>query len=68
MTITGDSRLVIGGDFNAPHTQWGYGRSSKKGKDLADLIEKAGPSQPSSTSRPRTPESVRAPIGTPHWT
>ncbi|KAH7951768.1 hypothetical protein HPB52_012751 [Rhipicephalus sanguineus] len=42
MTITGDSRLVIGGDFNAPHTQWGYGHSSKKGNELADLIEKAG--------------------------
>ncbi|KAH7951569.1 hypothetical protein HPB52_010362 [Rhipicephalus sanguineus] len=41
MTITGDSRLVIGGDFNAPHTKWGYGHSSKKGKDLADRIEKA---------------------------
>ncbi|KAH8018881.1 hypothetical protein HPB51_013561 [Rhipicephalus microplus] len=37
----GDNRLVIGGDFNAPHTQWGYGHSSKKGKNLADLIEKA---------------------------
>ncbi|KAH7984088.1 hypothetical protein HPB52_016917 [Rhipicephalus sanguineus] len=41
MTIAGDNRLVIRGVFNAPHTQWGYGHSSKKGKDLADLIEKA---------------------------
>ncbi|KAH7985161.1 hypothetical protein HPB51_026891 [Rhipicephalus microplus] len=37
----GDNRLDIGGDFNAPHTQWGYGHSSKKGKNLADLIKKA---------------------------
>ncbi|KAH8031989.1 hypothetical protein HPB51_022511 [Rhipicephalus microplus] len=37
----GDNRLVIGGDFNAPHTQWGYGHSSKQAKNLADLIEKA---------------------------
>ncbi|KAH7969304.1 hypothetical protein HPB52_016593 [Rhipicephalus sanguineus] len=59
MTVTGNSRLVIGGDFNAPHTQWGYGHSSKKGKDLADLIEKAF-----STSRPRTPESLQE--GRPH--
>ncbi|KAH7965010.1 hypothetical protein HPB49_002775 [Dermacentor silvarum] len=29
MNIAGDNRLVIGGDFNAPHTQWGYGHSSK---------------------------------------
>ncbi|KAH7938912.1 hypothetical protein HPB52_002212 [Rhipicephalus sanguineus] len=42
MTFTGDSRLVIRGDFNAPHTIWGYGHSSKKGTDLADLIERAG--------------------------
>ncbi|KAH7960425.1 hypothetical protein HPB49_019388 [Dermacentor silvarum] len=42
MTTAGDNRLIIGGDFNAAHTQWGYGHSSRKGKDLADLIEKAG--------------------------
>ncbi|KAH7941132.1 hypothetical protein HPB49_010302 [Dermacentor silvarum] len=42
MTIAGDNRLIIGGDFCAPHKQSGYGHSSKKGNDLADLIEKAG--------------------------
>ncbi|KAH8030914.1 hypothetical protein HPB51_012303 [Rhipicephalus microplus] len=42
MNIAGDNQLVIGGDFNAPHTQCGYGPSSKKGKNLAHLIEKAG--------------------------
>ncbi|XP_070386411.1 uncharacterized protein [Dermacentor albipictus] len=42
LTIAGDNRLVIGGDFNAPHTQWGYGHSFKKGKNLAHLIEEAG--------------------------
>ncbi|KAH7985034.1 hypothetical protein HPB49_026636 [Dermacentor silvarum] len=36
MTIAGDNKLVIGGDFNAPHTQWGCGHSSNNGKDLAD--------------------------------
>nr|XP_037275644.1 uncharacterized protein LOC119168343 [Rhipicephalus microplus] len=41
MNMTGDTRLVTGGDFNAPHTQWGYGHSSKKGKNLAHLIKKA---------------------------
>ncbi|KAH7952321.1 hypothetical protein HPB52_021461 [Rhipicephalus sanguineus] len=40
MTIVGDSRLVIGGGNNAPHTQWGYGHSSKKGEYLADLMER----------------------------
>ncbi|KAH8037982.1 hypothetical protein HPB51_020263 [Rhipicephalus microplus] len=42
MNIAGDNQLVIGGDPNAPHTQWRYGHSSKKGENVADLIEKAG--------------------------
>lgn len=35
----GPHALVILGDFNAPHTAWGYKKSSAKGKDLWDKIQ-----------------------------
>ncbi|KAH8031705.1 hypothetical protein HPB51_020084 [Rhipicephalus microplus] len=34
--------LLICGDFNAPHTQWGYGADSPKGKRLAELMDELG--------------------------
>lgn len=37
--IAGRNRLVIGGDFNAPHQQWGYPYSTRKGRDLVQVIE-----------------------------
>ncbi|XP_075540084.1 uncharacterized protein LOC142574993 [Dermacentor variabilis] len=36
------SPLLICGDFNAPHTQWGYGADSPKGKRLAGLMDELG--------------------------
>lgn len=33
-------RLVIMGDFNAPHRNWGYKQDSPKGKLLVDLVER----------------------------
>ncbi|KAL3248102.1 hypothetical protein MRX96_056675 [Rhipicephalus microplus] len=36
------SPLLICGDFNAPHTQWGYGADSPKGKRLAELMDELG--------------------------
>lgn len=35
-------RLVLVGDFNAPHTNWGYRRDTPKGKLLLHAIENAG--------------------------
>ncbi|KAL3186846.1 hypothetical protein MRX96_004830 [Rhipicephalus microplus] len=36
------SPLLICGDFNSPHTQWGYGADSPKGKRLAKLMDELG--------------------------
>ncbi|KAL3244367.1 hypothetical protein MRX96_047224 [Rhipicephalus microplus] len=36
------SPLLFCGDFNAPHTQWGYGANSPKGKRLAELMDELG--------------------------
>ncbi|KAH8040750.1 hypothetical protein HPB51_012920 [Rhipicephalus microplus] len=36
------SPLLICGDFNAPHTQWGYGADLPKGKRLAKLMDGLG--------------------------
>lgn len=32
-------RLVVLGDFNAPHTGWGYPKDSRKGQNLLDATE-----------------------------
>ncbi|XP_075543923.1 uncharacterized protein LOC142578420 [Dermacentor variabilis] len=42
MAKTASSPLLICGDFNAPHTQWGYGADSPKGKRLAGLMDELG--------------------------
>ncbi|KAL1432028.1 hypothetical protein MTO96_013698 [Rhipicephalus appendiculatus] len=34
--------LLICGDFNAPHTHWGYGSDSPKGRRLAELVDDLG--------------------------
>ncbi|XP_075553569.1 uncharacterized protein LOC142586202 [Dermacentor variabilis] len=42
MAKAASSPLLICGDFNAPHTQWGYGANSPKGKRLAGLMDELG--------------------------
>ncbi|KAL1424127.1 hypothetical protein MTO96_003625 [Rhipicephalus appendiculatus] len=42
MAKAASSPLLICGDFNAPHTQWGYGADSPKGKRLAGLMDELG--------------------------
>lgn len=37
-----NDRALILGDFNAPHTDWGYDRDTPKGQRLADLAEDQG--------------------------
>ncbi|KAH7958488.1 hypothetical protein HPB49_002002 [Dermacentor silvarum] len=39
MSKAASNPLLICGDFNAPHTQWGYGADSSKGKRLAGLMD-----------------------------
>ncbi|KAL1476134.1 hypothetical protein MTO96_036737 [Rhipicephalus appendiculatus] len=34
--------LLICGGFNAPHTHWGYGSDSPKGRRLAELVDDLG--------------------------
>lgn len=40
--IAGPNPLVIGGDFNAPHSAWGYGYTRAKGKTLWQDIQETG--------------------------
>ncbi|KAL3203222.1 hypothetical protein MRX96_042014 [Rhipicephalus microplus] len=42
MANAASSPLLICGDFNAPHTHWGYGADSRKGKRLAELMDELG--------------------------
>ncbi|XP_037575003.1 uncharacterized protein LOC119457475 [Dermacentor silvarum] len=42
MSKAASNPLLICGDFNAPHTQWGYGADSPKGKRLAGLMDELG--------------------------
>lgn len=42
MAKAASAPLLICGDFNAPHTQWGYGADSPKGKKLARLVDDFG--------------------------
>ncbi|KAH7943785.1 hypothetical protein HPB52_011617 [Rhipicephalus sanguineus] len=42
MAKAASSPLLICGDFNAPHTQWGYGADSPKGKRLAGFMDELG--------------------------
>ncbi|KAH7931748.1 hypothetical protein HPB49_025770 [Dermacentor silvarum] len=35
-------RLLVGGDFNAPHQNWGYDRNSERGCILLEEVEAAG--------------------------
>ncbi|KAH6925199.1 hypothetical protein HPB50_001567 [Hyalomma asiaticum] len=42
MARAASAPLLICGDFNAPHTQWGYGADSAKGKKLARLVDDFG--------------------------
>ncbi|KAH8029055.1 hypothetical protein HPB51_022223 [Rhipicephalus microplus] len=42
MAKAASSPLLICGDFNAPHTQWGYGADSPKGERLAELMDELG--------------------------
>ncbi|KAH6947617.1 hypothetical protein HPB50_020195 [Hyalomma asiaticum] len=37
--VAGTQPLLIGGDFNAPHAQWGYGHATAKGRNLVNLID-----------------------------
>lgn len=37
--LAGNRPLLVPGDFNAPHTLWGYKFISKKGKDLVRAME-----------------------------
>lgn len=38
-TLAGCSPLIIAGDFNAPHTAWGYRLDSRKGRDVMQASE-----------------------------
>ncbi|KAH7965778.1 hypothetical protein HPB49_010791 [Dermacentor silvarum] len=42
MSKAASNPLLICGDFNAPHTQWGYGADSPKEKRLAGLMDELG--------------------------
>ncbi|KAL3210465.1 hypothetical protein MRX96_008709 [Rhipicephalus microplus] len=42
MAKAASSPLLICGDFNAPHTQGGYGADSPKGKRLVELMDELG--------------------------
>ncbi|KAL3195090.1 hypothetical protein MRX96_045783 [Rhipicephalus microplus] len=42
MVKAASSPLLICGDFNAPHMQWGYGADSPKGKRLAEMMDELG--------------------------
>ncbi|KAL1444204.1 hypothetical protein MTO96_029970 [Rhipicephalus appendiculatus] len=45
---------LICGDLNAPHTHWGYGSDSPKGRRLAELVDDLGltlPNEPASHTR-----------------
>ncbi|KAH7936895.1 hypothetical protein HPB49_006055 [Dermacentor silvarum] len=42
MSKAAPNPLMICGDFNAPHAQWGYGADSPKGKRLAGLMDELG--------------------------
>ncbi|KAH7949261.1 hypothetical protein HPB49_006766 [Dermacentor silvarum] len=42
MSKAASNPLLICGDLNAPHTQWGYGADSPKGKRLAGLMDELG--------------------------
>lgn len=33
-------RFTLAGDFNAPHTNWGYRTNTKKGRNLVEAVEK----------------------------
>lgn len=35
----GPNALIVVGDFNAPHTAWGYSKCTKKGRDLWDQAQ-----------------------------
>lgn len=37
--LSSGCQLIIGGDFNARHTLWGYTRCDLRGKAIADLLE-----------------------------
>lgn len=39
MKIANKNQLVIMGDFNAPHGEWGYNFNSRKGQNLIQAIE-----------------------------
>ncbi|KAL3254943.1 hypothetical protein MRX96_046715 [Rhipicephalus microplus] len=42
MAKAASSPLLVRVDFNAPHTQWGYGADSPKGKRLAEEMDELG--------------------------
>ncbi|KAH6938596.1 hypothetical protein HPB50_010946 [Hyalomma asiaticum] len=64
--IAGSNTLIVGGDFNVPEKQWGYGYSSFKGRQLAqdaldlNLTLITDPTNPTrtgnSTTRDTTPD------------
>lgn len=39
ITKSKDNQVIIAGDFNAPHTEWGYKRNTKKGENLISAAE-----------------------------
>ncbi|KAH8029948.1 hypothetical protein HPB51_005966 [Rhipicephalus microplus] len=42
MVKTASKPLLICGYFNAPHTHWGYGNASHKGRRLAEVVDDLG--------------------------
>lgn len=40
-SIATEHPFIVAGDFNAPHTAWGYTKTSKKGRNLQEAAENA---------------------------
>ncbi|KAH7942068.1 hypothetical protein HPB49_020155 [Dermacentor silvarum] len=55
-------RVIILGDLNAPHSDWGYDRDTPKGQRLVDLVEEhelvllTRPGEPTSVAKDTSPD------------
>ncbi|KAG0427501.1 hypothetical protein HPB47_025453 [Ixodes persulcatus] len=42
LKLADKDQLVVGGDFNAQHRDWGYRINTRKGRDIAEAMEEIG--------------------------
>ncbi|KAG0417176.1 hypothetical protein HPB47_005832 [Ixodes persulcatus] len=42
LELADKDQLVVGGDFNAQHRDWGYRINTRKGRDIAEAMEEIG--------------------------